>query len=69
MTPESLARLFHETYERLAPRYGYATREESAVAWESLPNDNRHLMTAVAKEVLEELKERGLIEERFWPFF
>jgi hypothetical protein len=31
ITPEELARLFHETYERLAPSYGYKTREASAV--------------------------------------
>ena len=45
---EKLARLFHETYERLAPSFGYDARNESAVAWENLPERNRTLMIAVA---------------------
>lgn len=31
MTPEAMARLFHDTYEQLAPLFGYQTRSESAV--------------------------------------
>lgn len=50
-TPESLARLFHETYERLAPSFGYETREASAVPWEDVPEPNKSLMVAVAGEV------------------
>jgi hypothetical protein len=50
--PESLARLFHETYERLAPHYHYETRRESAVPWDDVPDPNRSLMIAVAAEVL-----------------
>ncbi len=49
--PEALARLFHETYERLAPHYGYKTREASAVPWEDVPKNNKELMIAVAREV------------------
>lgn len=52
MTPEDLARLFHETYERLAPSYGYQTRKASAVPWEAVPEPNKSLMVAVAAEVL-----------------
>ncbi len=37
MTGEALARHFHETYERLAPEFGYRTREESAKPWEQVP--------------------------------
>jgi hypothetical protein len=29
ITAEQLAQKFHETYERLAPSHGYATRKES----------------------------------------
>jgi hypothetical protein len=29
MTPEDLARKFHDTYERLAPSFGYETREDT----------------------------------------
>ena len=49
---EELARLFHETYERLAPSLGYVTREESAKPWTDVPNNNKRLMIAVAAEIL-----------------
>jgi hypothetical protein len=49
---ESLARRFHETYERLAPAFGYETRRASAVPWEEVPEQNRQLMLAVAAELL-----------------
>jgi hypothetical protein len=55
VTAEELARLFHETYERLAPQYQYETRRESAVAWTDVPENNRRLMVAVAAEVLRAL--------------
>lgn len=53
----NVARAFHATYERLAPEHGYETRKASAVAWEDVPEDNKRLMVAVAKELLE----RGVI--------
>jgi hypothetical protein len=49
---ESVARLFHEAYERLAPAFGYETREATRVPWESVPERNKHLMIAVTAEVL-----------------
>lgn len=52
MTPEALARQFHETYERLATNYGYTTRRTSAVPWEEVPEPNKSLMIAVATEIL-----------------
>jgi hypothetical protein len=55
MTAEELARFFHETYERLAPQYQYETREESAVPWDEVPEDNKRLMIATAAEVLRKL--------------
>src|SRR5579885_673389 len=57
MTPEDIARLFHETYERLAPQFGYETRKESAVAWSDVPAANRKLMIAVAGVVSARLAE------------
>jgi len=48
----ALARMFHENYERLAPLYGYRTRDESAVPWEKVPIRNRELMYATASAVL-----------------
>lgn len=50
--PESVARLFHETYERLAPQFNYETRRATARPWDEVPEDNRRLMIAVANEVL-----------------
>ncbi len=49
---EQLAKLFHETYERFAPQFGYETREESRKEWQNVPWRNRQLMIAVAKEIL-----------------
>lgn len=49
---EALARRFHYFYERLAPEFGYKTREESAVPWEQVPAQNRELMIAVAHEIM-----------------
>src|SRR5690606_31714952 len=55
VTAEELARLFHETYERLAPEHGYQTRPESAKPWEQVPEQNRRLMVAVCGIVLDAL--------------
>lgn len=51
MPAEALARRFHETYERLAPSFGYRTREASAKPWDEVPEDNRNLMIAVCAEL------------------
>jgi hypothetical protein len=48
---ERIARLFHETYERLASEFNYETRKASAVPWEQVPDNNKRLMVAVAAEV------------------
>lgn len=60
MTAEHLAQLFHDNYERLAPEFGYTTRKTSAVPWHEVPEPNKSLMIAVAKNVLREL---GIEEE------
>jgi hypothetical protein len=49
---QEAARLFHETYERLAPEHGYRTREASAVPWEDVPAENKALTLATVREVL-----------------
>lgn len=49
---ESVAKLFHEAYERLAPTFGYETRVETRVSWESVSECNKRLMIATAAEVL-----------------
>ncbi|KKL09250.1 hypothetical protein LCGC14_2567760, partial [marine sediment metagenome] len=50
---EELACKFHQTYERLAPDFGYETREASAKPWNDVPENNRKLMTAVCAELLD----------------
>jgi hypothetical protein len=59
MTPEQLAELFHTTYERLAPSFGYETRPGTAKPWSEIPedNNNKRLMIAVAREVLQAQQE------------
>ena len=47
-----LAQKFHESYERLAPKFGYETRKESAKPWADVPKQNQDLMTAVCAEML-----------------
>ncbi len=49
---ESVARLFHETYERLAPTFNYETREATRVSWDNVPERNKRLMIAVSAELL-----------------
>jgi hypothetical protein len=51
---EFIARRFHEMYERLAPSFGYETREATAVPWEDVPQGNRSLMIAVVQALLDE---------------
>jgi hypothetical protein len=55
LTPELLARTFHENYERLAPSFGYATRDDSRQPWEQVPDSNRKLMVATAEAVIAQL--------------
>lgn len=47
-----IAQEFHETYERLAPEFGYDTRKDSAVPWDEVPTANRSLMVAVVIDLL-----------------
>lgn len=57
---EPLAREFHETYEKLAPDFGYETREASAKPWEDVPEQNKDLMIAVCREILRRRAEEAL---------
>jgi hypothetical protein len=51
---EAIARRFHETYEQLAPNYGYTTRKSSAQPWEDVPEPNKSLMIATVAALLDE---------------
>jgi hypothetical protein len=61
LTAELLARTFHDSYERLAPSFGYDTRDDSRQPWEQVPEDNRKLMVATAEAVIAQL---GLVASR-----
>ena len=52
MNAEQLAKMFHETYEDLAPDFGYGTRTDSRKPWCDVPEKNRNLMIAVAGKIL-----------------
>lgn len=54
MNAKDLAVVFHEAYERLAPSFGYETREETRLFDEN--SDNGQLMIAVCSEILTILK-------------
>jgi hypothetical protein len=51
---DRIARAFHETYELLAPEFGYSTREATRVAWEDVPVNNKALMRATIGALLGE---------------
>ena len=53
MTPLELARLFHDTYEQLAPSFGYETRDDTKQFDPNTPNGR--LMTAVSATILASL--------------
>jgi len=50
MSGPELARLFHETYEELAPQFGYETRQETRAFDPESPNGK--LMVATCESVL-----------------
>jgi len=52
----SLARRFHDTYERLAPQFGYETRPDTKVYDPETPNGR--LMAAVCAEVMADFTEQ-----------
>jgi hypothetical protein len=56
---EQLAQMFHESYERLAPSFGYVTSRTSAKPWGEVPELNRKLMIAVCAEVRAALQKEG----------
>ena len=53
ITPGKLARLFHYHYEKLAPEFGYETREETREFHSGSANGK--LMIATCRAVLEDL--------------
>lgn len=54
LSAENLAERFHKTYEKLAPDFGYKTREDSSVDWADVPDENKKLMIATCEELIDE---------------
>jgi len=59
MTSHELAVLFHSTYERLAPAFGWRTKKGCNVAFDLLPERNKALMIATCQTVLNALQEQS----------
>lgn len=62
LADEQVARIFHETYERLAPSFGYETRQDTRDFDPTTPNGR--LMIAVCGEVASALRTPPSTEER-----
>jgi len=62
LSAEGLARKFHEEYERLAPEFGWKTRERCRKEFDELPERNRELMVEVARCVIVWIVETMLTE-------
>jgi hypothetical protein len=62
MDAELIARRFHDTYERLAPSFGYETRADTKAFDPTSPNGK--LMTAVCGEVAAEVEAAARADER-----
>jgi hypothetical protein len=59
-TIETIAREFHDAYERLAHDHDYVTREASRAGWALIPENNRNLMMATVRSLLtDEIIEPG----------
>ena len=61
MSDEEVAQLFHEWYEKLAPKHGYKTRDATAVPWSEVPDKNKALMIEVAGKVLIDMSRCGIL--------
>jgi hypothetical protein len=50
---EQIASAFHYAYERRAPEFGYTTRRSSAVPWQYVSEQNRGLMIATVRDLID----------------
>ena len=60
---EAAARAHHTEYERVAPYYGYATREETRVPWDDLDIKMRALMLDAERAALDAISYPALLAE------
>ena len=59
ISPIKLAVIFHETYARLAPKFGYETRGETKIFNASSPNGK--LMIEVCREMQDYIIENTIL--------
>lgn len=59
--PVELAKVFHDTYESLAPVYDYKIRTTSAVPWQDVSENNRNLLVATIEAVLAHLAKQEVV--------
>ena len=64
ITKEQLALKFHETYERLAPEFGYETRSDTK-KFDSESNNGR-LMIAVCEAIMRGLEDAAPVCNHEW---
>ena len=53
MTPERLAKFFHETYSHLASSFDNSIQAENLVEWEQLSTNEQTLLAAVCNQLSE----------------
>ena len=58
ISPERLAKIFHDAYEKIAKRQNWETQESCKVEFEDLPVENRNTMILTAREVINYLNDR-----------
>lgn len=61
MKYEEIAKLFHETYNRMALRYGF---NDLGMLWENTSDYHKSFMTAIFEDM--KLDEEALIECKKW---
>jgi hypothetical protein len=73
MTPQRLAKLFHETYNRLASSFDNSIQQENLIEWEQLSPNERALLAAVCSElsklVIQEERQRCVslvLSKKLW---
>lgn len=69
ITPQTLAKLFHDVYEKEAVNLGWKTQKKCRVKFKDLPNENKQLMILVADKIIRALQEHGKGYDDFARFY
>ena len=57
VTPEKLAKIFHDAYEKIAKKQGWNTQKSCKVEFDDLPEANKKTMILTAAEVINKLND------------